>query len=202
MRGQVWLQGGAEFSRGYAEADAQALAGPSGAARRVVVAPFAGRPGREREVAGGHARRGYAGLGADDVTVVLREDDLLPALDGGGLLVVPGGSPARLLDALAPVRDALADAVDGGLVVTGSSAGAMVLCRWTMLPDRGRRVVSGLGLVPVDYVLVHYRGGRSWLDAARDVLPERPVVLGLPEGASVAVEPDGALRRVGDAVVL
>jgi hypothetical protein len=194
--------------------------GTEGLARRVVVVPFAGRPGRERSVAGANADGWYRRLGAREVDVVLEEGpavgDLLAGLTGpddgtdgtpdgppvrpprgGDLLVLPGGSPSRLLDALAPHRDALAAALARGVAVSGASAGAMVLCRWTVLPEGRPRVVEALGLVPVDLALVHYSGGSGWLDRARGLLPPDPVVLGLPERSGAVLRADGSVEAAG-----
>jgi cyanophycinase-like exopeptidase len=205
VRGDVCLQGGAEFGPGCESMDAAMLYRPdvvAGEARRVLVAPFAGRPGRERQVAGANARRWYAGLGATEVDLVLDEGGFAEALVRAELLVLPGGSPARLLEALRPHADALRSAVEGGTAVSGASAGAMVLCRWTALPDAGMRVVPGLGLVPVDLVVVHYRGSRAWLDAAArslppGSLPSDALVLGLPERSGAVVGPSGDWHGAG-----
>jgi cyanophycinase-like exopeptidase len=197
MRADLCLQGGAEFRPGCEPMDAAMLAGPDGAPRRVLVAPFAGAPGREREIAGANAERWYRGLGACDVTVLLEDAELTAALDGAGLLVLPGGSPARLLEALSPHAEALRAALDRGVAVSGASAGAMVLCAATVLPGAPVRAVPALGLAEVDLVLPHYRGSTRWLDAARPVLRPGAVVLGLPERSGVILGPDGQLRAVG-----
>ncbi len=86
----------------------------------------------------------------------MREDEAgaLAALRRARLLVLPGGSPSRLLAALqdTAVGELVATLLADGGVVSGSSAGAMVLCDWTVLPDRrgpqGTVVERGLGLVP------------------------------------------------------
>lgn len=198
MTAVVCLQGGAEFRPGCEEMDAELVAAGQERAERVVVAPFAGRPGRERRMAGENARRWYAGLGAGLIEVVEDEGEAFgDRLAGAGLLVLPGGSPQRLLEALRPWADALRAAVEDGTAVSGSSAGAMVVCRSTVLPGGSPRVVPGLGLVPVDLVLPHFDGRTGWLDAARGVLPADAVVLGLPERSGVVVSPDGELRAVG-----
>ncbi len=198
MRGDVCLQGGAELQPGCEAMDRAMLMGAAGVPRRVLVAPYAGRAGREQQTAAANVRRWYEGLGATRVDAIA-EGELGQALAGAGdaLLVLPGGSPSRLLDALAPHADALMQALADGLAVSGASAGAMVVCRWTVLPDRGRRVVPGLSLVPVDLVLPHYRGDAGWLDAARDQLPDGPDVLGLPERSGVVVRADGSRLPLG-----
>ena len=113
------------------------------------------------------------------------------------LVVLPGGSPQRLLDALDPHAALLRDAVDAGVAVSGASAGAMVLCRWTVLPGSRVRAAEALAVVEVDLVLPHYRGGTGWLGAARDVLPADAVVLGLPERSGAVVTPEGGFEPAG-----
>ena len=222
-RADVCLQGGAELTPGCEAMDAAMLwahgpgLGQEGLPRRLLVAPFAGRPGREREISGGNARAWYERLGARRVDVAADEGEAFGAAlaglrgpdggadggpDGGDLLVLPGGSPSRLLEALAPHREALDAALGRGVAVSGASAGSMVLCRWTVLPEGGRlQVVPGLGVVPVDLVLVHYAGGLDWLDAARRALGELlapdAVVLGLPERSGAVVAADGTLTAAG-----
>ncbi len=192
--GTLCLQGGAELQPGCEGMDAAMLAAAPGPL--VIVAPYAGAPGREREVAGANAVRWYEGLGADRGRVAFDEvadADLLASAD---LLVLLGGSPARLLSALQPHRDLLARLLADGVAVSGASAGAMVMCRWTVLPGSKVRVVPGLGLAPVDLVLPHYSGSASWLDSARGVLPAAARVLGLPERSGVLFDSHGG-HRVG-----
>jgi hypothetical protein len=196
--GSICLQGGAELQPGCEAMDSAMLLGPDGVSRPVLVAPFAGRPGREREVAGRKAERWYRGLGATQVEVVLTEDDAFAAaLLAVGLLVLPGGSPSRLLAALTPHQAALRSALERGWWISGASAGAMVLCRSTVLPDRGRVVVPALALAPVDLVVPHFGGGdaSSWLAGAD--LPDDALVLGLPERSGVLVDPIGHRLDVG-----
>ncbi|MFZ0157880.1 MAG: Type 1 glutamine amidotransferase-like domain-containing protein [Kineosporiaceae bacterium] len=198
MPAEVCLQGGAEFQPGCESMDTAMLARPGLTPRRVVVAPFAGRPGRERQIAARNAERWYRSLGARDVVAVL--DDTQPfadALTEEDLLVLPGGSPARLLEALTPHADGLRAALARGTAISGASAGAMVLCRWTVLPAVPPRVVPALAMVAVDLVLPHYRGRSGWLRAARTVLPADAVVVGLPERSGIVVRPDGSRHQVG-----
>jgi cyanophycinase-like exopeptidase len=179
--------------------DAALLAAPDGKPRQVLVAPFAARPDRERRIAAGNARRWYLGLGADQVDAVFEEADLPRSLAGAGLLVLPGGSPERLLTGLAPHTGLLREALQSGTAISGSSAGAMVLCHRTVIPGRPVRLVPGLGLVPVDLVVPHWSGAPGWLAAIRAVMPPDTVVLGIPERSGALVGPDGRLRAVGAA---
>lgn len=171
----------------------------------VVVTALAGAPGREYRTAGDNGVRHFSSLGAADVTVApdVREDPeaALEALRRARLLVLPGGSPARLLEALrtTPVGDLVGDLLADGGVVSGSSAGAMVLCAWTVLPERGTpSVVPGLGLVPRTLVVPHWRGSSSWLAAVGSGVPADVRVLGLPEQAGVVVD-GGSVTAVGSA---
>ncbi len=168
-----------------------------GVVRRVLVAPFAGRPGREREIAAKNARRWYLELGAGEVNVALQESEVVDALSDAELLVLPGGSPARLLDGLAPHEAVLRSYLEQGKAISGASAGAMVLCRWTVLPGPTARVEPALGLVPIDLVIPHYRGANEWLQVARPLLPHDPVILGLPERSGVLVSSHSGWEPAG-----
>jgi cyanophycinase-like exopeptidase len=198
MTGTVCLQGGAELTVGCRDMDADLLRRAGG---RVVVTALAGAVGSDYRTATANGVRHFRELGAADVVGApdVREDPAaaLAALRSARLLVLPGGSPARLLAALsdsgagAVVIDLLAD----GAVVMGSSAGAMVLCAWTVLPDRpspaGPAVVRGLGVVPDVLVLPHWsaEGGRvDWLRAVHATVDAGTTVLGLAEQSGVLVE--------------
>ena len=196
------LQGGAEFGPDCREMDAALLARADGP---VVVTALAGAPGREYRTAGDNGVRHFSSLGAADVTVApdVREDPegAVEALRRARLLVLPGGSPARLLEALrsTAVGDLVVDLLADGGVVSGSSAGAMVLCAWTVLPERGTpAVVPGLGLVPRTLVVPHWRGSSGWLAAVEAAVPDDVRVLGLPEQAGVVVD-GGSVTAVGSA---
>ena len=198
--GTVCLQGGREFQPDCLPMDAAVLAaaGPG----RVVVLASAGRRGRDYAQAGSNAVRHYRAAGATDAVVAPdpRDDPegAVAALTGARVVVLPGGSPTSLHAALmtdgAPTpagRQVLATLAAGGAVM-GSSAGAMVLCARTVLPDSGRRVVAGLGVVPGVLALVHWSGpGGGWESLGGDA-----VLLGLPEASGLLVrgEPDGSRR--------
>lgn len=200
MRGIVCLQGGGEFSATCRGMDADLVACADGP---VVVSALAGSPGVDYRTATANGVRHFQEVGAADVLGApdAREDPsgALGVLRSARLLVLPGGSPARLLAALqsTPVGQAVADLLDSGGVVMGASAGAMVLCDWTVLPDRGMQVVPGLGLVPQTVVLPHWSGSRDdWLRAIDDAVPSDVTVLGLPEESGVMVR-DGTFTAVG-----
>jgi cyanophycinase len=174
---------------------------------RVVVSALAGTPGADYRTATANGVRHFSQLGAPDVAAApdAREDPgaALALLRTARLVVLPGGSPSRLLDALRStgVDGVLQDVLADGGVLMGASAGAMVLCDWTVLPDRGMRVVPGLGLVPDLVVVPHWSGSRpDWLQAIEQEVPAEVTVLGLPEESGVLVR-DGARTAVGRSAV-
>lgn len=191
MNGTVCLQGGGEFSAACRAMDADLLVRAGG---RVVVTALAGVPGRDYETATANGVRHFIELGARDVVGAadVREspERALEALRTARLLVLPGGSPARLLDALqtSGVDQLIAELSADGALVMGASAGAMVLCGWLVLPDRGMRVVRGLGLVSDVVVVPHWSGERAdWLAALEAAIPPQVTVLGVPEESGVLV---------------
>ncbi|MCW2777494.1 MAG: peptidase dipeptidase [Frankiales bacterium] len=195
MTGLVCLQGGGEFSVGCREMDADLLARAGGGP--VVVSALAGAVGREHDTANANGVWHFSALGADVVAapdVRLDPEGALAALRRARLLVLPGGSPSRLLELLQTtgVGDVVREVLAAGGVVSGSSAGAMVLCAWTVLPDRGPSVVPGLGVVAGALVLPHWSGGRAdWLRAVDDAVPAGTCLLGIPEESGVLLDGDG-----------
>ncbi|HEU0131704.1 MAG TPA: Type 1 glutamine amidotransferase-like domain-containing protein [Mycobacteriales bacterium] len=191
--GLICLQGGNEFAPGCRDMDAYLLDRAGGGP--VAIVPLAGAPGREYDTAGANGARHLTALGATDVTVApdARTDPAgaLAAVDRAALIVLPGGSPRRLREALfgTPLHDALRRAAaDEGRVVTGSSAGAMLLCAWTVLPEGGATAAEGLGLVADFAVVPHYDGPRpDWERVLRDAAPGLDL-LGIPECSGVLLD--------------
>ncbi|HKA70007.1 MAG TPA: Type 1 glutamine amidotransferase-like domain-containing protein, partial [Actinomycetes bacterium] len=196
------LQGGAEFGPACAEIDRLLLGRSTGP---VVLVPLAVRSGYEFRTTAADGVRWYRELGADQVSAipdVRTESGGLAAAESllaeAGLVVLPGGSPGRLLEVLTATRldAALAQVLARGGTVSGASAGAMVLCERTIVPEPGpARLVAGLGIVPGVCVIPHYRGSApEWLRTVE--LPARIRALGVPECTGVLV--DGSeLRWIG-----
>lgn len=187
------LQGGAEFGRTCQGMDQEVVrAAPPGP---LVVLAGAAAPGADHDRAAANAVRYYARwVGPDAVAAPDPRDDpdgAVEAITAAAMIVLPGGSPARLLDVLAgPAGAALRRRWEDGAVVSGASAGAMVLCARAVVPDRGE-VVDGLGLVP-GLALPHFRGEDRWGDRLPPDLPR----WGLPECGGVVIA-DGRVRAVG-----
>jgi cyanophycinase-like exopeptidase len=179
------------------------------AAGRVVVTALAGAVGRDYDTATANGVRHFKAIGAGDV-VGAPDARLDPvgaqhAVMSARLLVLPGGSPSRLLDALEStgVGDRIGELLHDGAVVMGASAGAMVLCPWTVLPDRrsggALAVEPGLGLAGDLLVVPHWSGGSSrgdWLRSIEAAVPSSTMVLGIPEESGIVVE-GGVLTAVG-----
>ncbi len=193
MSGLICLQGGAEFGPACIDMDREVLArSPAGA---VVVLAGAASPGREHSGAIRNARRHYSKLtdrqvvGAPDPRGDL--DGAMSALDGAGLVVLPGGSPRRLLDVLEMgIGQKLLQLHETGCSLSGASAGAMVLCSHTMVPGAG--VTTGLGLI--EGIAIPHFDGTNWWDLD---LPGEVVRWGLPECGGIlftddSVEPIGS----------
>lgn len=203
--GPLLLQGGGEMQPPCREMDAGLLEGVDEHGV-VVVLLGAASPGDDWARTAERAWRYYEGIaGLRQIDVAPHpEDDLdacVLAVAAASLLVIPGGSPSRLLRSLTADGGRLGGMVAGlhrdGVAVSGSSAGAMVLCARTVLPDQrsggSPAVADGLGLVP-GLALVHDDGvgDRGWRD------PADPDGLrwGLPEHGGVLIQ-DGAARAVG-----
>jgi len=197
--GSVCLQGGNELTADCRPMDQQLLSlAPAGP---VVVVALASQPGTDYSRTAANACRYYADLGADVVAPAdPRRDrgEAIDALTTAGMIVLTGGSPRRLRDAL--VTTGLDERIRArwreGALVMGSSAGAMVACATTLLPQWRGNPQSGPGIALVrGYVVVpHYDGKRGgWV---RVGLEAEPAVLGIPECSGVLVSGD-ELTAVG-----
>lgn len=197
MAGLVCLQGGGEFSPACRDMDATLLGRAPGP---VAVLALASRPGAEHDRAAAHGVSHFRRLGAEAFAVPdprqpgAREGDAARALEAAGLVVLPGGSPSRLREALLAtgLDEVLRGHVAAGGAVMGASAGAMVLGSWTVLPEEGPSLAPGLGLAKGVVVVPHWHGARDdWLAVIGEGL-----VLGLPEESGVLIE-HGQMTAVG-----
>lgn len=190
------LQGGAEFSPACVPMDRAvlSLAGPG----PVVVLASAAAQGREYDRAGENAVAYYTDLGADVSVAPDPRLDLGAAIDAlrtAALVVLPGGSPARLVEAL--VETALGAAVAAVPTISGASAGAMVLCATTVLPDvADHPLVPGMGVVADALVVPHFAGSFRWVDPEAGFDGGPRLVLGLPECSGVLLT-QGRFLAVG-----
>ncbi len=204
VTGMICLQGGAEFGSRCVDMDTALLdRSPPG---DVVILAGAAAPGREFDVASANAVRYYSRL--TDRRVVAAADPrddtsaFVEEARSAALVVLPGGSPRRLLDVLVgDVLEALVGVANRGGTISGASAGAMVLCTYTALPGGG--VARGLGLVP-GVAIPHFDGANWWnLDLPAEVprwgLPECGGIV-IRSGSVSAIGADGALRLGGGGI--
>ena len=199
--GAICLQGGRELTPGCDDMDRAVLERCTGA---VVVLAGAARPGSDYAGASARTVAHYRRLGITVEVVPDPRADHAAALaalgDDTGLVVLPGGSPGGLLDVLttrpahAPtIAERLVALWSTGTVISGASAGAMVLCARTATPDRSAGLADGLDLVP-GVAIPHWSPGseRRWS------LPDA-LLWGLPECGGVLIDGDSMIA-VGQGV--
>jgi cyanophycinase len=210
VTGPLALVGGAEFQRGN-EGQDRVLA-EAAAARPAYVICAAIRTRPEQAVA--TARRWFATLGVDMLELRVRsrtDASAAPSVEAArsaGLVYLAGGDPGRIVQLLTgtPVWNAVLDAWRSGAALAGSSAGAMALCRWTLIRDRWpqhdtRRPVDALAVVPDCALLPHYDTfGERWIPSAREALGADTTLVGVDE-RSAAVWRDGAWMAMGPGAV-
>jgi cyanophycinase len=201
MSGTLALVGGGEFTDGCSF-DA-ALVEASGAGEVLVLPTGAAYEHPQRlvdQAVGWFDRLGVKARGVD----VLARPDALAAMHADAVraarfVYLVGGSPMHLRSVLkdTPVWDALVAMWEGGGVLAGSSAGAMVLCD-PMVDPRGGAYTLGLGLLPFLAVIPSHDHWSE--DAAHRTLkmtPEGVVVAGIDERTALLRDPDGTWRAEG-----
>jgi len=201
MAGVLALVGGAEWTAGC-DFDAELLAASGG--DEVAILPTAAafeNPDRAVE----NARVWFEGLGASvrNVRVLHHRDALDPAnvdaIRAARFVYLAGGSPLHLRSALkeTPLWDALVAAWEGGAVIAGSSAGAMVLGD-PMVDPRGGAFTVGLGLVTNLAVLPHATDDVAAHHKRTFELAEDGMVLAaIGERSALLRDVDGSWRAVG-----
>jgi cyanophycinase len=207
MPGHLALVGGGEFADGCSF-DAALLDASGGA--DVLVVPTAAayeHPQRlvERAV-GWFDRLGAKAVGLD---LLARPDasraEVVDALAASRFTYLVGGSPLHLRAVVkdSPAWDAIVAAWQGGGVLAGSSAGAMVMCD-PMVDPRGGAFTLGLGLVPgLSVIPAHDHWSEDAAHRTRQMSPPDLVLAGIDERTALVRDPDGTWRAegAGDVVV-
>ena len=184
VSGPLALVGGEELKRGNEPQDEVLVrAAGEGPAFVLATATARMRPG----LAVANARRwfGRLDLEVEELPVRERPDaesaELADRAKDGRFFYLVGGDPGHTVEVLrgSPVWESIVGAWRSGAALGGSSAGAMAMGEWTLLPgDSDRRYAESLGLVPRLVVLPHFTGfGRSWIEGARTSAPKEDVVL-------------------------
>jgi cyanophycinase len=191
MSGPLALVGGAEFQPGNESHDRVLAEAAAGKPAYVVCAAVRVRP----EQAATTARRWFASLDVDMAELRVRSRSEAAAAStvelarSAGLVYIAGGDPGRTVRVLAETQvwEAIVDAWRAGAALAGSSAGAMALCRWTLVRDRWpehdvRRPLDALGLVPDCALLPHFNAfGERWIQSAQQALGSSTPLIGVDE---------------------
>ena len=199
--GPIALVGGSEWTDGC-DFDASLLEASS--SDEVIILPTAAAYEHpEKAVATAEAWFSRLGARATGLMVLGRTD----AEDAGNAAVVrrasfvylAGGSPMHLRSVLkgSALWSALLDAWREGMVVAGSSAGAMVLTD-PMVDPRGGALTVGLGMIEDLAVIPHF-GNENAEKVHRSVALAAPgvPVVGIPERTALVRDPDGSWHQSG-----
>jgi len=205
MPGPLALVGGGEFTDGCTF-DGDLL--EASKADEVVVLPTgAAYEHPQRLVDAATAWFEKLGARVRGLDVLGRPDAIDPAnadvVRAARFLYLVGESPMHVRSVLkdTPVWDAIVAAWDGGAVLAGSVAGAMVCCD-PMVDPRGGAFTLGLGLLANLAVIPEFD---TWSEDAihrtRKLSPADLVLVGVPRGTALLRDPDGQWRAAGAADV-
>ena len=204
MSGTIALVGGDEFRVGCEEMDHEVMRASSKDPASVVVIPTAAVTGPAKAANDGVTH--FAALGGSASQLMVLESShandaafLAPIADAD-VVYFTGGNPDHLLETLrgSTLLRLLTEGLERGLVLGGSSAGAMVmgsLMRRPPLYSGGgeNRWVEGLGIAPNICVLPHHerRDPAETLAELRRSAPAGVVYLGIDARTGVIGGPNG-----------
>ena len=204
MTNPILLEGGAEFGGLMSEPDLRAIDLAGGMDAPIRILPTAAAPDNNHVRAGNNGIRWFKSLGAKDVQVVYAIDQasandeaVSASLRTARLIYLLGGFPRYLGETLSGSRawEATLAAHQGGAVIAGSSAGAMVLCEHYYDPYVGK-LLKGLNLIPNACVVPHHNTmGANWVGTLARQLPTATLI-GIDEGTGTILV-DGKWRVYG-----
>lgn len=203
MSGTLLLSGGHEHMLPSHTIDRALLATLGTRSPRIAVVP-ATSSARKRPAERMGAVRHWSQLGAtvDAADVAADPDDgRMPALlRDADVIVLTGGHPTRLATATATAWwPHVVTRWHQGAALSGSSAGAMVLCEWRqqLASPHPLRLVRGFGLLPACAAAPHFNRAvvRRWTMAASRTRPD-VTILGLDERTAI-IGGDGDYRVHG-----
>jgi cyanophycinase len=170
--GYILLEGGAEFGGMMEQPDLRSLELGGGKDVPVSIIPAAAAADHNHIQAGQNGARWFKKIGATHVTVLPLIDresanrkDLAELLSNSGLIYILGGFPGYLAQTLMDSLcwRAILEAHGKGAVISGSSAGAMVLCEYYYDPGT-QTLQNGLALLAGTCVVPHYDTfGQGWM---------------------------------------
>jgi cyanophycinase len=202
--GFLLLEGGAEFGGRMADPDRRGLELAGGYDIPLSILPTAAAPDHNHNRAGQNGKRWFESLGARQVTVLPVIDrasanlpDNASAILYSRLVYLLGGFTHYLGQTLAGslCSQAMVDAFQGGTVIAGSSAGAMVLCQYYYHPGNAE-VVEGLNFLPGTCFLPHHNTfGAGWAAQLAKLLPGQ-VLIGVDEQTGMINDGSGGTWNV------
>lgn len=196
MAGKIALVGGDEFLPNCREMDNQLIEATGYVSPKVLIVPTAAATERP-ELAARHGVQQFEALGADVSPLMVvnsddaNDEDVIADVDKAELVYLTGGNPAYLLEVLhgSLLLRKITQGLERGMILAGSSAGAMVLGERM----RFRQWSDALGVVPGVAVLPHHeRSSKS--RTSREVAVETSdgvTALGIDGATGCFTEGDG-----------
>jgi cyanophycinase len=195
MSGLIALVGGNEFRENCEPMDRALLAHVDKDPKVVIVPTAAARENPALAVENGVRYFHRLGVQAEGVMIIdvetARQTLLLAQLKNADLVYFTGGDPVYLLETMhdSPAWKAIKRVWKEGLMLAGSSAGAMILGGRMWAPGHGWR--QGLGLIPQIAVIPHHASLASRWDASRlrASLIEGVTLVGIDEATALVGPP-------------
>ena len=196
MAGKIALVGGDEFLPNCREMDNQLIEATGYVSPKVLIVPTAAATERP-ELAARHGVQQFEALGTDVSPLMVvnsddaNDEDVIADVDKAEMLYLTGGNPAYLLEVLrgSLLLRRITHGLERGMILAGSSAGAMVLGERM----RFRQWSDALGVVPGVAVLPHHeRSSKS--RTSREVAVETSdgvTALGIDGATGCFTEGDG-----------
>ena len=159
MSGKIALVGGDEFLPSCRQMDNELIEATGYVQPRVLIVPTAAAMERP-SLAAQHGVQQFEMLGADAVRLMVvnsedaNDEELTAEVDRAEIVYLTGGNPAHLLEVLrgSLLLRKILQGLERGMILAGSSAGAMVLGERM----RFRQWGGALGIVPGVAVLPHH----------------------------------------------
>jgi cyanophycinase len=174
------LLGGNEWQPGANEADGWWLARAPRPTVTVITSAAQDIPDTQVAWAAAHFRE--LGATVEGCQIQSREDASDPRrlvqLSRSAAIYLCGGDPGAAQEVLVdtPAAAALRDAYQRGVPIAGSSAGAMVLSQFCLVPGKDFALRPGLGFFAAVVVPHWASAGQRWQDAARRLAQEHEVL--------------------------
>ena len=192
MPGTIALVGGNEFRAGCEEMDREVMRASGKDPASVIIIPTAAVTGPAKAANDGVTH--FVALGGSASQLMVLESEhandgaFVAPVNAADVVYFTGGSPDHLLETLrgSTLLRLLTDGLERGLVLGGSSAGAMVMGSLMRRPPlysngEGDRWVEGLGIAPNICILPHHerRDPAETLAELRQSAPAGVVYLGI-----------------------